>query len=131
MTKIKIIRNKENNQKNKTKIIDTNLKVSYRKNLIQKALGYMFKAKKDKIMIFPFNRKQIISIHTLFVKHTLYCIWLDEDKVIETKLLKPFKFYRPKKKANKLIEIPKQEYLDINKKVSIEKNDYLIIQNKA
>ncbi|MFW6028669.1 MAG: hypothetical protein ACOCRO_00295 [Halanaerobiales bacterium] len=122
MTKLKVIK------KDEVIKIKLNLKINYCNNLLKKIKGYMFKTKKDEILIFPFNREQIISIHSFFVKYNLYCIWLKKDTVVETTVIKPFNIYRPTSKADKLIEIPYEEYNKIKKNIKLMKGKKLIIE---
>jgi uncharacterized membrane protein (UPF0127 family) len=78
-------------------------------NFLKKGIGLMFsKKEKAEILLFDFNIKQKISIHSFFVFYEFLAIWLDEkNKVIDLKKVKPFRFcVSPKKECFKLIEIP-------------------------
>ncbi len=116
MGNIKVI-DKNNSTKTEKK---TKLKIVHRNNFIEKTLGYMFTKKSDKILIFNFNRNQIIGIHTFFVRFPLRCIWLKDNTIKEIKTLNPWKIYRPKIKSNRLIEIPEKEFNKIDLKIKKE-----------
>jgi len=85
------------------------LKINAKKvSSLGKISGLMFKTRNTKSLIFKFNRKTNMRIHSYFVFFNFLAIWLDEnDKVIEYKIVKPFTLsVRPKKSFCKLIEIP-------------------------
>jgi len=70
--------------------------------------GLMFRRKENApSLLFEFNEERRTSIHSLFCPLFL-AIWLDEkNKILEHRMIKPFKFHiKPCKKAKKLLEIP-------------------------
>ena len=75
------------------------------KTFFSKAKGLMF-SRKNNIML-VFDKEQYISLHTWFVFFPIDLIFMDKNRdVIEIKEnLKPFRFYRSKKKAKYVIEI--------------------------
>jgi uncharacterized membrane protein (UPF0127 family) len=77
-------------------------------NLWEKFWGLMFsRREKAKILLFNFNRKQKIKIHSFFVFFRFVAIWLDnKNNVVDIKIVKPFTLSIPQKPAYNLIEIP-------------------------
>jgi len=74
-----------------------------------KAMGLMFHCRKGcPAMLFQFNKPTRMRIHSLFVFFNFLAIWLDEEnKIIEKKIVKPFRIaIGPKKPFYKLVEIP-------------------------
>lgn len=74
--------------------------------------GLMFRNKNTKPCLFKFKKPSNFDITSLFVFFPFVAVWLDsKDKVIETRLIKPFTIkISCKKPFRKLLEIP------INKK---------------
>ena len=84
-------------------------------NLFRKFSGLMFSRRENaEILLFDFEEKQKISIHSFFVFYPFIAVWLDKkNKIVDLKEVNPFAFcVSPKKSCFKLIEIP------INKKNS-------------
>jgi len=78
-------------------------------NLFEKAIGLMFSNKeKAEILLFDFDKKQSIKIHSFFVFYDFLAVWLDEkNKIVDLKKVSPFCFcVSPKKACFKLVEIP-------------------------
>ena len=77
------------------------------KTPFSKALGLMF-LKKDKTLIFIFNKEKIVPLHMLFVFYPIDVLFLNKDKkVVEIKEnFRPFAFCTPKNKAKYVIELP-------------------------
>jgi hypothetical protein len=78
------------------------------RTIFSKAKGLMFtKQKKDKALVFYFDKEKIISLHMFFVFHPIDVLFLDKEKrVAEIKRnLKPFAVYYPKQKAKYIIEL--------------------------
>lgn len=66
-------------------------------------------------LVFLFDKPNRSGIHSFFVRKKFFAIWLKNNKVIDAKIIKPYRFYvRPKNKFNMLIEIP----LDSEKQIS-------------
>lgn len=87
-------------------------------NLWRKFSGLMFSRRENAgILIFRFNRKQKIAIHSFFVFYPFIAIWLDEkNKAVDAKIVKPFtSCVYPSEKAFSLVEIPLNKK---NKKIS-------------
>jgi uncharacterized membrane protein (UPF0127 family) len=78
-------------------------------NLFGEFKGLMF-SKKEKagILLFDFNIKQKIRIHSLFVFYDFIAVWIDDkNRVIDIKKVSPFRFcVSPKEACFKLVEIP-------------------------
>ena len=76
-----------------------------------KFMGLMFKKKTTENLLFEFNKKTRIRIHSCFVFFDFLAIWINgNDKIIEFKIVKPFSFIiKPKSYFVKLIEIPLNE----------------------
>ncbi|WP_292846100.1 DUF192 domain-containing protein [Methanobrevibacter sp.] len=50
------------------------------------------------------------SIHTMFMRFEIDVYFMDENKIIfEKAILKPWKFYRPKKQARYILETKKNK----------------------
>ncbi len=82
-------------------------------NLFQKGIGLMFsRREKADNLIFKFDKKRKIIIHSFFVFFPFVALWLDDkNEVVDAKIVKPFVSYvSPSEKTNYLVEIP------INKK---------------
>ena len=82
-------------------------------NFFQKGIGLMFsRREKANNLIFEFNKKRKIVIHSFFVFFPFVALWLNEKKeVVDANIVKPFVSYvSPSEKTNYLIEVP------INKK---------------
>ena len=79
-----------------------------RTNYFTKGIGLMFRTKNTSALIFKFKKPTRISIHSYFVFFPFIAIWLDKsNKILETKLVKPFTFIvKPKKRYVTLVEIP-------------------------
>lgn len=94
-----MILNKTNNELVKINIV-------YANNFFKRFKGLMFK--KDIDFGLLFTNLTDSSIHTSFMKFEIDVYFLDENKTIYEKVtLKPWKFYRPKKKAKYILETKK------------------------
>ena len=73
-----------------------------------KIIGLMFKKKTTDNLLFEFNKKTSLRIHSYFVFFDFLAIWLDKgNRVLEWKIVKSFTpSIKPKKSFFKLIEIP-------------------------
>jgi uncharacterized membrane protein (UPF0127 family) len=70
----------------------------------QKTKGLMFR-KNSKPLVFKFNKSTRQSIHSFFCKPFL-AIWLNNGKVVDKKIVKPFRaFIKPKKRFDMLVEV--------------------------
>ena len=73
---------------------------------LQKISGLMF-TPKEKARALLFELKKPIAIHSCFVFFPFIAIWLNNNKIVEIRKIKPFTLHiKPKKKFNKIIEIP-------------------------
>ena len=73
---------------------------------LKKIFGLMF-TKKEKAEALLFELKKPLAIHSFFVFYPFIAIWLNNNKVIAVKKIKPFTFHiKPKRFFNKIIEIP-------------------------
>jgi uncharacterized membrane protein (UPF0127 family) len=94
-------------------------------NLFEKGIGLMFsRREKAKILIFEFNKKRKIIIHSFFVFFSFVALWINEkNEVVDLKIVKPFtSCVSPSEKSLSLIEIP------INKKnEKIVKNIFSVV----
>ena len=78
------------------------------KSFFSKFRGLMFR-KKSLPLLFYFNGLGLWAIHSFFCK-PFFAIWFDGEKVVDGKLVKPWKFFvKPKEKFNKLLEIPSND----------------------
>jgi uncharacterized membrane protein (UPF0127 family) len=75
----------------------------------KKARGLMFSKRKN--LVFVFNKEQKVSLHNFFVFFPIDVLYLDADKrIVEVKKnFMPFSYYRPKNKANYIVEIAIEE----------------------
>ena len=81
------------------------LEVEECKTIFEKTRGLMFK-RNSKPLLFYFNKETREPIHSFFCK-SFFAIWFDGDKVVDAKLVKPWKFsVRPKQKFDRLLEVP-------------------------
>ncbi|VVB83751.1 Uncharacterised protein [uncultured archaeon] len=75
----------------------------------KKFSGLMFsKREKAEILLFDFDEKQKIRIHSFFVFYPFIAVWLDDkNRTVDLKIVNPFTPYAsPKKSCFRLIEIP-------------------------
>lgn len=94
------------------------IKIRYADSYFKRLLGLMFKKDIDYGLLFIL--KYGSSIHTCFMRFTIDAYFLDENKVIIDKTtLKPWKFYRPSKKAKYILET-KENFLNLKKGEKIE-----------
>ncbi|MBQ9026602.1 MAG: DUF192 domain-containing protein [Methanobrevibacter sp.] len=94
------------------------IKIRYADSYFKRLLGLMFKKDIDYGLLFIL--KYGSSIHTCFMRFTIDAYFLDENKVIIDKTtLKPWKFYRPSKKARYILET-KENFLNLKKGEKIE-----------
>lgn len=89
----------------KNKNIDVDVK---KLSLVGKFIGLMFKNKEYGNLLFEFNSKNNISLHSYFVFFDFLVLWIDDkNKVVDYRVVKPFKFsVKSKKKFKKIVEIP-------------------------
>ncbi len=75
---------------------------------LSKFVGLMFSLKQKNALIFKFKKEKIISLHMLFVFYPIDVLFLDKNKIVVGKKenFLPFAFYKPKKKAAYVIELP-------------------------
>lgn len=89
----------------KINIKGNNLDVEVCNTLLSRARGLMFK-KKSRPLLFPFGKPTRQSIHSFFC-YPFIAVWMEDGKIIEEKIVKPFSFsIRPKKPFTDLVEIP-------------------------
>ena len=76
------------------------------KTILQKAKGLMLS--KPKVLIFPFNKPQIVPLHMWFVFFPIDVLYLDKNKKIVEIIhnFKPFTQYRPKTPSIYIVEFP-------------------------
>jgi len=93
--------------KNKTKNKTLAKKPKFCKNNFSKALGLMF-SRKNKTLIFIFDKEKIISLHMFFVFFPIDVLFLNKHKkVVQIREnFKPFRIIVPKKPAKYIIELP-------------------------
>jgi uncharacterized membrane protein (UPF0127 family) len=84
------------------------IKIIYADNFYKRFKGLMLKKDIDFALLFSDFIDS--SIHTSFMRFAIDIYFLDENKVIYEKVtLKPWKFYKPKKQANYILETKKNE----------------------
>lgn len=89
---------------------------------IGKLLGLMFKSKNNaNALIFDFEKKSDMKIHSFFVFFPFIALWLDDkNRIIEKRIINPFTLsINPKKSFSKLVEIPlNRKYLSLIRELS-------------
>lgn len=91
---------------NKTTQELINIKIIKANSFFKRFKGLMMKKNIDFAMLFS-NLKDS-SIHTHFMRFDIDVYFLDKNKVIfEKATLKPWKFYKPKRQANYILEAKK------------------------
>lgn len=91
---------------NKTTDELINIKIRYADNFFKRFKGLMLKRNIDFVLLFT----DLISsnIHTYFMMSEIDVYFLDRNKIIfEKTSLKPWKFYKPEKKAKYILETKK------------------------
>jgi len=88
-------------------------------NWFKRIIGLMFtRREKAEALLFDFNKPVRFRFHSFFVFFPFVAIWLDDkDKIIEFKIIKPFKInIYSRKLFVKVIEIPiNEKYKEIIK----------------
>ena len=86
------------------------VRVKVIEGVFSKFFGLMFK-KKSPPLLFLFKRKTLQSIHSFFCMPFI-AIWFLEDKVIDFRVIEGWRInIKPRRKFNKLLEIPFSERL--------------------
>lgn len=94
------------------------IKIKYADNYFKRLIGLMFKKDIDYGLLFIL--KYGSSVHTCFMRFTIDVYFLDESKMIFDKVtLKPWKYYKPIKKAKYILET-KKDYVDLKKGEKID-----------
>lgn len=77
-------------------------------DVLSKSIGLMFSLRQKNSLIFKFNQEQIISLHMIFVFYHIDVLFLDKNKIVADKKenFLPFAFYKSRKKAMYVIELP-------------------------
>ena len=89
---------------NKTSKVILNENIIISDTFLKRLKGLMFKTDFKEGMLFK-NLKYGSSIHSLFMKFTLEVYFIDERNVVFDKIiLKPWKSYKPIKKAKYILE---------------------------
>lgn len=90
----------------RNKILSENYKIC--NNFISKSIGLMFSRKKNKSLIFIFEREKIVPLHMLFVFYPIDVLFLDKNKkIVEIKEnFRSFTFYSPNNKSKYILEFP-------------------------
>ena len=80
------------------------------RTISSKARGLMFRSRKyDMPLLFVFSKPGKYSIHSFFCRKFIG-VWMLDDKVIDVKIVSPFKFsVTPERKFNLLLEVPLKE----------------------
>lgn len=88
------------------------IKIKYADNFFKRLVGLMFKKDIDYGLLFIL--KYGSGIHTCFMRFTIDAYFLDEDKKVFDKVsLKPWRYYKPSKKARYILEV-KKDCLNLN-----------------
>ncbi|MEX2017534.1 MAG: hypothetical protein WD876_03610 [Candidatus Pacearchaeota archaeon] len=71
-------------------------------------MGFMFKRESTDAVMFNFNKKVNMGIHSFFVFFTFLAVWLDDkNRVVGIKVIKPFSScIAPQKPISRVVEIP-------------------------
>lgn len=82
------------------------MEILYANTFFKRFKGLM--AKKDFDNVLVFSDLKDSGIHTMFMRFEIDVYFIDEKKVIyDKRSLKPWKFYRPKKRAKYIVETKK------------------------
>ena len=82
------------------------MEILYANTFFKRFKGLM--AKKDFDNVLVFSDLKDSGIHTMFMRFEIVVYFIDENKVIyDKRSLKPWKFYRPKKRAKYIVETKK------------------------
>lgn len=93
------------------------MEIIYADTFFKRLIGLMGKRDFNKCLLF--TNLTDSSIHTMFMRFEIDVYFIDEKKVIFDKVsLKPWKYYRPKKRAKYILETKKG-------KLKLEKGDIL------
>jgi hypothetical protein len=96
------------------------MEIIYANTFFTRLAGLMGKGDFDKILVF--KNLTDSSIHTMFMRFEIDVYFIDENRIVFDKAtLKPWKFYRPKKQAEYIIETKRGK---LNLKIG-EKLDFL------
>ena len=78
------------------------------KGVLSQAKGLMFTRRRQRGLIFIFNKENNVSLHMFFVFYPIDVLFLSSDKkVVEIKEnFRPFTFYFPRRKSRFVIELP-------------------------
>ena len=77
-------------------------------NILDKALGLMFRTKSPSLL-FIFKKPVKTPIHSFFCK-PFVAIWFNKNKIIDVKLVKSWRFaIKPDQKFDALLEIPSND----------------------
>jgi uncharacterized membrane protein (UPF0127 family) len=91
---------------NKTTNQHFNIKIIYANTFFKRFKGLM--GKKDIDFAVLFENFKDSSMHTHFMRFTIDIYFLDENKIVFDKVtLKPWKFYKPQKQAEYILETKK------------------------
>ena len=94
-----------------------NLEIKYANTFLKRLMGLMFK--KDINYALLFTNLKDSSVHTHFMRFEIDVYFIDKNKtVFEKATLKPWRFYRPKKRAHCILETKKG-------KLKVKKGDKL------
>jgi uncharacterized membrane protein (UPF0127 family) len=80
-------------------------------NELQKGFGLMFsRREKAQTLLFDFKKKTNVALTSYFVFFPFVVIWMNGNKIVDVKTIKPFKFIiRCEKCFDKIVEIPINE----------------------
>jgi uncharacterized membrane protein (UPF0127 family) len=82
-----------------------NIEVNECRTVLERVHGLMFR-RKSRPLLFLFNGEIREGIHSFFCVPFI-AIWFNKSKIIEAKLVNPWRFYVvPRKSFDKLLEIP-------------------------
>ena len=91
---------------NKTTDELINIKIIYANNFFKRFKGLMLKRNIDFVMLF--TNLTSSNIHTMFMLFEIDVYFFDKNKTVFEKVsLKPWKFYKPKKQAEYILETKK------------------------
>lgn len=100
----KIYVERTKNYKTTRTVLCENIEVA--NNLFSQARGRMFTRSMpyELGLVFPLGEAQPVPVHMLFVPYSLGVIWVKDDIVVRTEILKPFTGYA-RQEADMLIEV--------------------------
>ncbi len=92
----------------KVKIGELEFDVILADNFIKRAIGLMMRDIGDRAMLFLYKKRKV-SIHTFFMRYPIDVIFIDENRVVETTTLPPWRTYSCKRYSTAMLEFKSRD----------------------